>query len=149
MRSDHRLAALSCGITMAFCLTALVLLAPRHVAADQPIPLANSASVEPAHPPSLSPTSLPNPGAWLGEIERTAALEAVQLALSEVGDGGTYVWYARSGRISGAVQPTQSFTDRTGTICRHIIVELSTAGHDRRTEGVACRLPSGIWQLEG
>jgi hypothetical protein len=149
MRSDHRLAVLSCGVTLAFCLTASVLLTPRHVAADQPMALAINASSEaaPLLPPALAP--FPSPGAWLGDIERTAALEAVQLALSEVGDGATYVWHARSGRISGAVQPTQSFVDRVGNICRHIVVELSSAGHSRRTEGLACRLSSGIWQLEG
>ena len=81
--------------------------------------------------------------------DEAAALEAVQVALSEVGDGSTYVWHRYGGRLSGLVQPTQSFKDLHGRICRHLVVTLSDTSRQSRVEGIACRLPDGIWQLEG
>jgi surface antigen len=81
--------------------------------------------------------------------DEAAALEAVQVALTEVGDGSTYVWYRYGGRLSGQVQPTQSFKDVHGRICRHIVVTLNDPSRQRRAEGIACRLADGIWQLEG
>ena len=81
--------------------------------------------------------------------DELAALEAVHLALTEVGDGSAYVWHGRSGRLSGVVTPTASFKDASGKICRHIVVALSADGYSRSTEGVACRLSNGGWQLEG
>lgn len=85
----------------------------------------------------------------LDERDEAAALEAVQVALSEVGDGSTYVWHRYGGRLSGLVQPTQSFKDMRGRICRHLIVTLSDTSRQSRVEGIACRLDDGIWQLEG
>ena len=100
-----------------------------------------------AHSPqSQSPQSVP--GA-LDSRDETAVLEAVHLALTEVGDGSAYVWHGRSGRLSGVVSPTSSFKDTNGKICRHIVVALSADGYSRQTEGVACRLSTGTWQLEG
>ncbi len=81
--------------------------------------------------------------------DEAAALEAVHLALTEVGDGSTYVWYRRGGRLSGLVQPTQSFRDSIGRICRHIVVTLNDAARSRRIESIACRLDDGGWQLDG
>ena len=81
--------------------------------------------------------------------DETAALEAVHLALTEVGDGSAYVWHGRTGRLSGVVTPTASFKDASGKICRHIVVALSAGSYSRQTEGVACRLSNGGWQLEG
>src|SRR5512134_694047 len=40
--------------------------------------------------------------------DEIAALESVQIALSEISDGATYVWHRRNGRLSGVVQPTGS-----------------------------------------
>ena len=81
--------------------------------------------------------------------DEVAALEAVHLALTEVGDGAAYVWHRRNGRLSGVVKPTTSFKDARGQICRHIVMSLSAGSHSRTTEGVACRLENGTWQLEG
>lgn len=81
--------------------------------------------------------------------DKAAALEAVQVALTEVGDGSTYVWYRHGGRLSGLVQPTQSFVDVLGRVCRHIVVTLNDASRQKRTEGIACRLSDGGWQLDG
>jgi surface antigen len=85
----------------------------------------------------------------LDENDEIAALEAVRVALTQVGDGATYVWHRANGRLSGVVQPTGSFKDPAGHVCRHIIVILATGGHTAKVEGVACRLGNGRWQLDG
>lgn len=84
----------------------------------------------------------------LNESDEIAALESVQRALTEVADGSTYIWHRNHGRLSGLIKPVESFKDTNGAVCRHAVVELS--GHEvtKRTEIVACRLPTGIWQLE-
>ena len=82
---------------------------------------------EPAQPPCTCQNPGPNPSkppavsakpkfaetnAHLDENDEIAALEAIRVALTEVGDGGSYVWYRRHGRLSGIVQPTVSFKVR-------------------------------------
>lgn len=81
--------------------------------------------------------------------DQAAALEAVQVALTEVGDGSTYVWYRHGGRLSGLVQPTRSFHDALGRVCRQLVVTLNDASRSSRTESIACRLADGDWQLDG
>jgi surface antigen len=85
----------------------------------------------------------------LDEKDEIAALERIQYALSEVSDGKTYVWRRWHGKLSGLVQPTGSFKDPNGKVCRHLIVMMTTGANTRKQEGIACRLPSGRWQLEG
>jgi len=85
----------------------------------------------------------------LDATDEIATLEAVHFALSQIGDGSSYVWHRRNGRLSGIVHPTASFKDITGQVCRHIVLELSSGDFARRTEGIACRLHTGVWQLEG
>ncbi len=85
----------------------------------------------------------------LDEADEVAALESVQVALSEVADGSSYVWHRRNGRLSGIVQPTSSFKDSAGQVCRHIVVVLSAGSDSKKAEGIACRLANGRWQLEG
>lgn len=85
----------------------------------------------------------------LDDLDEAAALEAVQVALTEVGDGSSYVWYRHGGRLSGIVQPTQSFKDTLGRVCRHIVVTLRDVSRQKRTEGIACRLADGAWELDG
>ena len=87
--------------------------------------------------------------ALLDENDEIAALEAVRVALTQVGDGATYVWHRANGRLSGVVQPTGSFKDPAGHVCRHIILILATGAHSSKIEGVACRLANGRWQLDG
>lgn len=90
------------------------------------------------------------PGAaGLDVTDQRAALESVQYALSEIGDGSSYVWHRGHGKLSGVVQPTQSFKDEQGKICRHFIVMLASGTYSKRTETVACRMNDGIWQLDG
>jgi len=60
------------------------------------------------------------------------------VALTEVGDGGTYVWYRQHGRLSGIVQPTSSFKDPAGRVCRHILLIMTVGTATGRAEGIAC-----------
>ena len=84
----------------------------------------------------------------LDQSDEYAALESVQYALTEVADGSTYVWHRAHGNLSGLVKPVASFKDTRGSVCRHAVIVLSGAQATKRTEIVACRLPTGIWQVE-
>jgi surface antigen len=85
----------------------------------------------------------------LDEGDEVAALESLQLALSEVADGSSYVWHRSNGRLSGLVKPMSSFKDSAGSVCRHVLVVLNSAETTKKTEAVACRLSTGVWQLDG
>jgi hypothetical protein len=82
------------------------------------------------------------------EADEIAALEAIRIALTEVGDGNAYVWHQRNGHLSGLVQPTTSFKDPTGRVCRHILLLIVRGDRMGRVEGTACRLGGGRWNLE-
>jgi hypothetical protein len=112
--------------------------APANAPAQIPLSLVPGTTVEIAVPPPK-----------LDEKDEVAALERIQYALSEVGDGKTYVWRRWHGRLSGIVQPTASFKDNGGKVCRHLIVLMTTGANTKKQEGIACRLPSGRWQLDG
>lgn len=81
--------------------------------------------------------------------DEIATLETLQLALSEVGDGATYVWHRYHGRLSGVIRPTASFKGGSGEICRHLVVVLTSGSRSQRSEGIACRMDDGRWRLEG
>jgi 17 kDa outer membrane surface antigen len=85
----------------------------------------------------------------LDETDEIAALEAVRIALSEVGDGSTFVWRRENGRLSGVIKPTSSFRNVDGKICRHLIIVLAAGARTSKIEGVACRLGNGRWELDG
>ncbi len=85
----------------------------------------------------------------LDEADEIAALESVQFALTEVADGSSYIWHRSNGRLSGVVKPLTSFKDTHGSICRHVLVVLNSTDLTKKTETVACRLASGIWELDG
>jgi len=85
----------------------------------------------------------------LDESDEVAALESVQLALSQVADGSSYVWHRSHGRLSGIVRPTSSFKDHRGQVCRHVVIILNSLDNTRKTESIACRLDTGIWELDG
>jgi hypothetical protein len=110
----------------------------------------NQPSNEPLPRDKLWPKpSLAELKATLDDTDAIAALEALQLALTEVGDGATYIWHRKHGRLSGAIQPTASFKDASGQICRHIVVAMTSGSYSRKAEGIACRTKSGVWTLEG
>lgn len=111
---------------------------------------AGAGAIRRAHRDPESSRVSSNPS-WpaFGVHDEIAALEAVRVALTEVGDGSSYVWYRNGGRLSGVVQPTRAFEDTLGRICRHLVVTLSAAGRSSRTNTIACRLPDGTWTLDG
>jgi 17 kDa outer membrane surface antigen len=123
-----------------------------------PIHQAVTEEVRPAPPsctcpnPQQAPSASPRPkyaAHDLDDGDEIAALEAVSAALNEVADGASYVWHRGNGRLSGMAQPTSSFKDTAGRVCRHLVVMLSTEARAARTEGIACRLADGRWQLGG
>lgn len=85
----------------------------------------------------------------LDALDERAALQAVHVGLSELGDGATFFWHRAHGLLSGSVRPTSSFLDAEGRVCRHVVLTLSSNGYARSAEGIACRLADGSWLLEG
>lgn len=125
-----------------------------------PVREAAAQEARPAPPPCIcslpqdAPRASPRPkfadhSQGLDDHDEIATLEAIRVALSEVGDGSSYVWHSTHGRLSGVIQPTASFKDASGRVCRHIVLVLTTGARSGRVEGVACRLTGGRWQLEG
>jgi hypothetical protein len=92
---------------------------------------------------------VPDIPAALDVTDADAALEGIRIALSEVADGGTYVWHRRDGRLSGMAQPTGSFKDKSGQPCRHLIVMLNSPARSRKVEGIACQMADRRWELTG
>lgn len=85
----------------------------------------------------------------LDDGDEIAALESIQTGLTKMDDGSPYVWKRANGRISGIIRPTTTFRAPDGNICRHVVVLLTTGFKTATTEGVACRLATGRWRLEG
>jgi len=133
----------------------LGLLAAGMAAALLPVLPASGGAAAASPPGPTRPHTLPllpaaaGREAHLDEDDEIAALEAIRVALTEVGDGVSFVWHRRYGELGGLVQPTQSFKDGGGRVCRHIIVILSAGRRSGRFEGTACRLGGGRWQLDG
>lgn len=138
MRQESHPFAIFATCAAALYLVVIVLLSPGARAAE-PTPLVR-----------LSPDPLPyDLRQTLDDNDEIATLDAIGIALGQVADGGTYIWQRLHGRLSGVVQPTQSFKDAGGNVCRHVIVVLTSGRHSQRTEGIACRLSNGRWQLDG
>ena len=123
-----------------------------------PVRKAVTEEVRPAPPactcpdPQQAPSASPRPKYAAHELDdgdEAAALEAIHVALNETGDGASFVWHRGDGRLSGMVQPTSSFRNAAGRVCRHLVVMLSTETRAGRVEGIACRLADGRWQLDG
>jgi hypothetical protein len=85
----------------------------------------------------------------LDEADEIAALESIQVGLSRMDDGTPFVWKRANGRLSGIVRPTSSFRNAKGSLCRHVVVLLTTGYKTRIAEGVACRADNRRWVLEG
>lgn len=110
-----------------------------------------SASNEPhfAGPRDLDIRVLPRDSFRLSEEDEIATLDAIRIALTEIADGSTYVWYRHHGRLNGLVTPTSSFKDGKERVCRHVLLILSAGKQTGRIEGIACRNDAGRWLLEG
>jgi surface antigen len=155
---------LACAVSLAFVAGTIIVATgiptSRAVAAEDKPPSANSqpSCTCPSEPSARPETSWPRPKfaelkqspvVLLDESDEIAALDAIRFALVEVADGSAYVWHRYHGRLSGVVQPTASFKDAAGNVCRHIITTLASEQSSTKVEGIACRLPDGNWQLDG
>jgi surface antigen len=136
------------GLTAFGLITAVFLLPDAARAGEPRSAIAGSDCACPQAGSSTKPklAALPPP---LDVADEIAALESVQIALSKVADGSSYVWHRSHGRLSGVVHPTNSFKDAKGQVCRHITVVLNSLDTTKRTEAIACRLDNGVWQLDG
>lgn len=151
MRSQSGLAALGAALSTAIFLVALVVLSPETLraedqAAKSPAPI----WIEPDDTSPRSQASTRAPAApKFDDYDVIAALDAVRVALSEVGDGGTYVWHRRDGTMSGTARPTASFKGSNGQPCRHLVITLQAKDVSKTAETIACRLINGRWQIDG
>jgi hypothetical protein len=139
-------------LSSAFVLSAAVFLSadPVHAAEKAGMDL-QLAPTEPSHRRSSAEPPA-DPGALRHRLDagdEMAALEALQVTLSEVEDGSTFVWHRRNGRVSGMFQPMRSFKGETGQVCRHFRMMLTSGRVSRRTEATACRDGMGVWTIEG
>ena len=161
MRESRMFVSLAAVGLTAFTLVSVIFLAPYDAFAGG----AAASAAEVAQSPSCScpgtsnrsqrpkfadfQSAPPDDGQALDSGDEMAALSSVQHALSATADGATYVWHRNNGRLSGLVQPTSSFKNVDGDICRHIVIMLTTGEKTLKTEGVACRKTNGVWTLEG
>lgn len=87
--------------------------------------------------------------AHLDSTDRELALNALQVALSELGDGGSLVWKRESRGLTGVIKPVSAFRDASGRICRHLTYSLTLGTYAKEVEGIACRESDGKWSLQG
>ncbi len=85
----------------------------------------------------------------LSFADGVATLEAIQLVLDEVGDGGSYLWHRQHGRLSGLIRAEASFYGPTQAVCRKLRVTLMYGAQTRTVKTVACRGADGRWSFDG
>lgn len=146
LRSDAAMASAIATIAAAVMFVAMALLMPlpghaappeRTCECNEPRPLVTPGSAETGADSRKS----------LTPHDQTAVMQAVHYALSEVGDGASYVWHRTHGRLSGIVQVTGTYKSPTGALCRRLNVMLTSGTETRKLATHACRLPNRSWQL--
>lgn len=148
MSAHPSLVTLAAIVITGFVLAGHITLAAGGAVADDASTGTPSFSPPVADKPSSAVTPVLHlPRYKLNENDEIAALERIQYALDEVGDGSVYVWRRWHGGLSGVIHPTTSFKDKDGKICRHLVVLMTTGEVTKRIESIACRLPTGRWQL--
>jgi surface antigen len=85
----------------------------------------------------------------LDRSDRTVALQALQMALTELGDGVTLVWRRPVSQLTGRIKPVSAFRNDDGHICRTVVYSLAWRGREKEIEGVACRDADGRWAIAG
>jgi surface antigen len=85
----------------------------------------------------------------LDHSDRMIALQALQMALAELGDGVTLVWKRPISQLSGRIKPVSAFRDDAGRICRTAVYSLKRSGREKEIDGVACRRADGRWVIAG
>lgn len=149
--------ALALALISSVLIGSALVLAPGFVHATDPAPAVTAPEAAPCicpetpedTRPSLRPRYADAAPPRLDISDEAATLEAVHVALSELGDGASYVWQRRGSKLSGIISPTTSFKDAQGRVCRHLVVTLTAGERTARTEGIACRMPDKSWRLEG
>jgi surface antigen len=96
-----------------------------------------------------TPLTLAELRAKLDASDRAVALKALELALTELGDGTTLLWRRPARQLAGAVRPVSAFRDDSGRLCRHVIYALTLGSYAKQAEGIACRGTDGHWSLQG
>lgn len=85
----------------------------------------------------------------LDRSDRKVALQALQMALNELGDGVTLVWRRPITQLTGRIKPVSAFRDDRGRVCRSIVYSLARDGQTKEIESVACREQDGRWAIAG
>jgi surface antigen len=128
----------------------LLALAPSPLQAQDEAQLPSQTVAAPGATAMTGPTpTLAELRSKLDASDRTIALQALELALSELGDGTTLMWKRPTRQLAGAVRPTSVFRDDSGRICRHVLYALTLGPYSKQVEGIACRDAAGHWSLEG
>jgi hypothetical protein len=145
--------------SLAAVLATVVLMTPPEAFAANPFAATATTEKRPMMRTENAPLGMPgiyvapsrpgDPRDRLTPRHEIAAMDAIHTALNETADGSTYVWHDDSGQLSAIVKPTTSFRNSDGQICRHIHLMLNTGRYSRKSEGIACRLDTRIWSLEG
>lgn len=146
--SDRSIASAAASIAAAIFLFGYASISSDHARAE-PIRQSVNGAYGSLIPPGAGSRELPSLPRHTEPGDMTAALEAVEIALTQAGDGATYVWRRGNGRLTGAVRPTSTFRDADRRVCRHLEMQLWLGTYSRRTEGIACRGDDGVWLLEG
>lgn len=143
MRMFHRAAALPLAI--------LLLTTFPTLAAPAGEPAAQSGAATPSSTPPLPSQNparrLAELRSRLGEMDQIVAMRALHMALTQVPDGGTFIWRKRSLSLKGMIRPSKAFRNADGQICRHVIYALALGRYSKQIEGIACRRDDGRWQL--
>ena len=98
---------------------------------------------------SHEPQGLRELKSTLDHSDRKVALQALQMALTELGDGVTLVWRRPASQLAGRVKPVSAFRNADGRICRHVVYSLAQGALEKKIEGVACREEDGRWSISG
>ena len=147
MRTVHRNAPIIIGAGV----LALLLVAPASLSlfAEEPAYTGSVVIDTESAFGAKQPTAFAELRARLDGTDRAVALNALQVALTELGDGATLIWKRPSRELTGVIKPVSAFRDDEGRVCRHLTYSLSLGTFVHEVEGTACREPSGTWSLAG
>ena len=98
---------------------------------------------------SHTPQGLTELKSSLDHSDRMVALQALQMALTELGDGVTLVWRRPVSQLVGRIRPVSAFRDDQGRVCRKVVYSIDQGGQQTRIEGAACRKADGSWAIQG
>ncbi|MFD0988456.1 RT0821/Lpp0805 family surface protein [Methyloligella solikamskensis] len=83
----------------------------------------------------------------LDESDRNVAFNALEIALTQLGDGATLVWKRQKNGLSGVIKTISAFRDDEGRVCRKVKYSITLGTFERSVTGSACRDKDGSWTL--